>query len=312
MRAKTLFATLLAAAVGLAMSGPLAAQEAKKERKPASGSEEAKARPEGQKVEVARSLRASQIVGETVKNKAGKDLGTVNDLVVELNSGEIRYAAISFGGFAGLGDKLFAVPWQAMTFKFGEDDRYFVFDATEAELKQKQGFDENKWPDVADPKWAASIDAQYKIDRTKREEGAEVRKPAEKKAGENVVYDAVFRLSTIKGMNVRNNAGKDLGHVEEVVIDLNKGKINYAALSFGGLAGLGDKLFAIPFHEFKLKHAADEKHFVVNIPEEKLRKAPGFDENRWPDTANPNWASEIDRYYQAARTAERPAAPRND
>jgi sporulation protein YlmC with PRC-barrel domain len=240
-----------------------------------------------------------------VKNKAGQDLGTINDLVVELNSGEIRYAALSFGGFAGFGDKLFAVPWKAMTFKFAEDDRFFVLDATEDQLKRSKGFDENNWPNIADPKWAAGVDDSFKTPvRTIEREDA--LKPGERKAAPTVVYDAVFRVSKIKGMEVRNGSNKNLGHIAELVLDVTNGKISYAALSHGGFAEVGDKLFAIPFDAFKLKHTDDETFFVLNISDEKLQAAPGFNESKWPDTANPNWAKDIDRYYQDLRTAERP------
>ena len=71
------------------------------------------------KVEVQYSYRGGTIVGMPVHNDAGKKLGKIEDLVVDLGTGKIRYAALSFGGFLGVGDKLFAVPWGAMTFKYG-------------------------------------------------------------------------------------------------------------------------------------------------------------------------------------------------
>src|SRR5262245_32568727 len=96
--------------------------------------EPAAATTKEQKVEVQTLFRMSTITGMPVKNAAGKDLGKIEDLVIELNSGDIRYAALSFGGFASLGDKLFAVPWRAMSFKFGETESYFVFDVSEEQL----------------------------------------------------------------------------------------------------------------------------------------------------------------------------------
>lgn len=252
---------------------------------------------QGAKVEVANSFRSSHIIGMRVKNKEGKDLGAIDDLVVGLNKGDIRYAALSFGGFAGFGNKLFAVPWKAMTFKFGERDRHFVFDVTEDQLKNAPGFDKNNWPNVADPKWAAGIDKHYKVEHAATEDRANQG---------NIVYDDGYRVSTIKGMKVRNEEGKDLGHVDELVFDMNSGKINYAALSFGSFAGLGGKLFAIPFHAFRLRQTPDDKYLVLNISEEKLRAAPGFDSNHWPNTADPNWSRDIDRYYEEFRTAAKP------
>src|SRR5262245_21409012 len=55
-------------------------------------------------------VRASEIIGTSVKNKAEEDLGSINDLVIDPVDGQIAYAAVSMGGFLGVGDKLFAVP----------------------------------------------------------------------------------------------------------------------------------------------------------------------------------------------------------
>jgi sporulation protein YlmC with PRC-barrel domain len=153
--------TLFAFAAAAVLAGPAAAQV----RVEVGGRANEGAR-EGGKVDVAHSFRSSHIIGMRVKNKEGKDIGKIEDLVIGLAKGEIRYAALSFGGFAGFGTKYFAVPWQAMTFRFGENDRHFVFDVTEDQLKDAPGFDRNNWPNVADQHWATSVDKFYKLDRT--------------------------------------------------------------------------------------------------------------------------------------------------
>jgi len=191
-----------------------------------------------------------------------------------------------------------------MAFKFGEKDRYFVFDVTPEQLEKAPGFDQNNWPDVADPAWRASIDKHYNVRRESPPD-----KPTVEKAQAPVIYDAVFRVSTIKGLKVRNEAGKDVGHVDELVLDIKGGKVKYAALSFGGFAGFGNKLFAIPMSAFTLKHGAEETFLVLDISAERLKDAPGFDKDHWPDTANPAWAAEIDKFYptrSAARTTTPP------
>ena len=244
----------------------------------------------GTKVEVPMTVRSSHLIGMRVRNKENKDVGAIDDLVVSLGSGKIRYAALSFGGFAGLGTKLFAVPWEALTFKFGEKDRYLVFDVDADDLKNAPGFDKSNWPNVGDASWASSVDKYYKIDRTAASAG-------EKKVGENITYDDAYRVSTIKNMEVRNGAGRDIGNISELVFNLKDGNISYAALSFGSIAGLGGKLFAVPFSAFKLQHAANDRHLVLNISEEKLKAAPGFDTNHWPNTADADWSRDIDKYY---------------
>lgn len=111
----------------------------------------------------------------------------------------------------------------------------------------------------------------------------------------------VLRATTINGMAVKNQSGEDLGKVEDVVIDMGTGKVRYAAVSFGGFLGVGDKLFAVPFHAFKVAHDANSRktHLVLNVDKATLEKAKGFDKNTWPDFANPRFGEENDRIYGA-------------
>jgi sporulation protein YlmC with PRC-barrel domain len=110
-----------------------------------------------------------------------------------------------------------------------------------------------------------------------------------------------FRASRIESMKVRNAAGEDIGKIKDLVIDFNSGKIQYAALDFGGLFGVGDKLFAVPWSSFTCVEGSGvraDRHLVLDISKEQLKNAPGFGKNHWPDVANPNWANEVDKYYE--------------
>lgn len=105
----------------------------------------------------------------------------------------------------------------------------------------------------------------------------------------------VLSASTLKGDKVVNHQGEDLGNIEEIMIDLNQGRIAYAVLSFGGFLGMGDKLFAIPWQAFAVDTA--EKRLVLNADKELLKKAPGFDKSNWPNMADPTWGSQLYGYY---------------
>jgi len=252
------------------------------------------------RVAVAHIFRSGEIIGMPVTNKAGENLGKIDDLVIDMKNGEIRYAALSFGGIAGIGSKLFAVPFQSMTFVFGEpnkaDSRHFMFDATKDQLDKAPGFDSSQWPNVGDPQWSASIDKHYNIQRTEHAQ--------DQVAAPKVAYETVFRASKIKGMEIRNDANEHLGDVDELVIDVPRGRVKYAALSFGSWFTGGNKLFAVPLTAFTLKHDNNKTFLVTHVSQESLRNAPGFDKNHWPDTASADWAKSIDTYYE--RTAQRP------
>jgi sporulation protein YlmC with PRC-barrel domain len=108
-------------------------------------------------------------------------------------------------------------------------------------------------------------------------------------------YGLVLSASSLKGDNVVNYQGEDLGKIEEIMIDLDRGRIAFAVLSFGGFLGMGDKLFAIPWQAFSVDTV--QKRLVLNTKKELLEKATGFDKSNWPNMADPTWGSTVYGYY---------------
>src|SRR5690349_20328538 len=105
------------------------------------------------------------------------------------------------------------------------------------------------------------------------------------------IEGSIVRASSIAGMAVKNFENKSLGKVEDVVIDMNTGNVRYAAISFGGFLGFGDKLFAVPFKAQKVQHESGSKspYFVMNIDQKTLEQAKGFDKEHWPNFADPGF-----------------------
>jgi hypothetical protein len=106
---------------------------------------------------------------------------------------------------------------------------------------------------------------------------------------------ALMGSDTLMGNDVYNPQGEDLGDVKEFMIDMASGKVCYAVLSFGGLLGMGDKLFAVPWQALTLDTI--NKRFTLNVAEEALKDAPGFDKDHWPSMADPTWASGVHKFY---------------
>jgi sporulation protein YlmC with PRC-barrel domain len=130
-----------------------------------------------------------------------------------------------------------------------------------------------------------------------------------------VMAATAFPTGKLKGLHVRNPKGETIGSVDDLVINVAEGKVNYVAMSVGGVLGIGDKLFAVPFREMKFNHGKDEMFFVLDVSKEKLEKAPGFDKNNWPDFADPKWRDQIDKYYRKStdeRTTRAPSDVRTD
>lgn len=94
-----------------------------------------------------RVLSATTIIGDKVLNTAGEQLGSIKELMIDLDEGLIAYAVLSFGGFLGMGDKLFAIPWEALT--IDTENRAFILDVDKEVLENAPGFDKDHWPDNA-------------------------------------------------------------------------------------------------------------------------------------------------------------------
>ncbi len=107
----------------------------------------------------------------------------------------------------------------------------------------------------------------------------------------------IMAADTLTGNDVVNSAGEDLGEIEHIMLDVPRGRIAYAVLSFGGFLGMGEKLFAIPWHALKLDVA--NKCFILDASVEQLQNAPGFDNGQWPSMADQKWARDIHSYYSS-------------
>jgi sporulation protein YlmC with PRC-barrel domain len=106
---------------------------------------------------------------------------------------------------------------------------------------------------------------------------------------------ALMGAHTLIGNDVVSHSAELLGEVKEIMLDVRSGRIAYAVLSFGGFLGMGEKLFAVPWSALTLDTM--NKRFMLDVQKEQLERAPGFDKDKWPDMANPEWAEGIHAYY---------------
>ncbi len=105
----------------------------------------------------------------------------------------------------------------------------------------------------------------------------------------------VLSASSLIGDDVYNMEGEKLGNIKELMLDLENGKVCYAVLSFGGFLSLGEKLFALPWSILSVD--TENKRFVMDADEERLKNAPGFDTDNWPNMADTTWEKSVHAYY---------------
>ena len=231
-----------------------------------------------------RGYRASELIGKDVKNPQGEQLGEIEDLVVHMTTGDVRYAILSLGGFLGVGDDLYAVPEK--TLKSGADRDHLVLDMDKARIQQQKSFPWDKWPALKDRHFWGEVD---------RLSGLPAVQPAD-------AYYA-YRVSDLIGKDVVTVKGEDAGELEDLVIDMNKQQVHYAVLEVDPGLFASEKLYSVPLRAFMFRRDKDDRSdlktgkLVLNLGKSQIAKLRGFDRNRWPDLDDPTYLVDIDRYF---------------
>jgi sporulation protein YlmC with PRC-barrel domain len=104
-------------------------------------------------------LTATSIIGDKVENPEGDDLGRIDNLMVNVHTGNIEYVVLEYGSFLGLGGKLFAIPFSQLTLSPGK--HVFILDRSEEYLKNSPGFDKDHWPDTNDHTYYGDVDSYW-------------------------------------------------------------------------------------------------------------------------------------------------------
>ncbi len=233
--------------------------------------------------------KVGDILGSKVVNPRGEDLGKVEELVLDPHTGTIGYAVVSFGGFLGMGDRLFAMPFSLFTAPMVDDDSpeaRFTLNIDKAKLEKAPGFPKDNWPDIHSPQWGSTVDSFY---GARPQEGV---RAVDKNASLHLC-----KASELIGQDIHNNNKDELGEIKELVLDPQRARVNYFVLSSGGFLGMGDRLIAVPWEGLKVTQDGRDVRYVLALPKERLQGAPQFDEKDWRRMSDPAWIQELYTYY---------------
>lgn len=253
---------------------------------------------------------ASDLQGYAVLNPDGEDLGSVQDLVFNLDDGQIVLVTVEYGGFLDIGDKVFPIPLSA--FRFNQDVAQMpavatampggvitettvvtdtgeevineslavasslILDIPEETFENAPGFADN-FPVLTESATVGEIESFY------RDLGEDVIGRSITETDLEALAGRAVKLSEIIGGDVQNPAGEGVGEIENMLVNLQAGKVEYLILSFGGFLGIGENQYAIPVDTFEvIPSSADVEagapELVLDITEEQLEGAPVFDE----------------------------------
>lgn len=109
----------------------------------------------------AKAMRVTQLMDLEVRDLQNEELGDVEDIVLDVQTGTVRYVALSVGGALGVGDKMFAVPWKAFRVQNLDDEWFLTLNASKEKFENAPGFDKDNWPNFADETWQTANDRFY-------------------------------------------------------------------------------------------------------------------------------------------------------
>lgn len=230
--------------------------------------------------------KATDLMDKKVTNPAGENLGEIEDIVVDPNSGRILYGVVSFGGFLGMGEKFFAVPWQSL--ELAGDNKAFTFDVDKDRLKKAPSFDKSHWPNFADEQWATNTYKYY--NQTPYWQVETNNSSADYRARWNQRATGWQKCSDLCGKRVSDARTEETGKLNDCVIDPDGGRILYGVVFFR------DKYFAIPWNVFTLP--SDAKQLVLSVTKSQLKDSVSFGKDNWPNMADEQWASDTFAYYK--------------
>ncbi|MCU0863714.1 MAG: PRC-barrel domain-containing protein [Planctomycetes bacterium] len=245
--------------------------------------------------QLAMRSKASAMIGCAITNSKNESLGEIQDIVLDATNHRIAYAVVGFGGFLGMGEKYFALPWRLFEFaQRGSDSTPHATLGLDREaLKAAPGFDKSNWPDMANPAWAGKVD-EYYVGRNERElpKGAEEPKGSAKDGTRGVSQDPSSpafshrRLSQIIGTHVVDAAHNRTADVEDLVVDTQAGKIDGVLLSFGGTLGMGESITLVPVESLTF----DTKKRVYVLPVDETQLAGmALKDGVWPTLNDDAW-----------------------
>lgn len=267
-------ALLPALAIGVSMSAVAHTTGAAAADAPAKATA---AREHGSKQQAAyRGMRASKVIGMEVRNPKGENLGKISDLVVDLTTGDVRYAVLEFDPGIFKDETLFAVPTSKLRMTGDRDE--LVYDMDRGRL-EKVGVPRAKWVGAwRDANYRASVDRVWGV--------------VQPGTGETA-----WRVSDMLDKDVIGRYGSDIGEIKDIVVNMAARKVHYVAMEFDPGWLSPEKLYAVPLRAFR--RARDDDKLRVDLDKADLKSMKGFSEDRLEKLNDPSWTREVDRYLVA-------------
>lgn len=223
-----------------------------------------------------RALRASTLIGMSVRNRQGQNIGQIRDMVINMNTGGVQYAVLQFDPGVFEGEKLYAVPTRELRMARDRDD--IVYDIRREQLA-RAGVDRSQWENrQLSPGFFTNLDRLW---------GARAPTPNAR----------AYNASDLIGQNVVDRNGENIGEMEDLVVDMANQRVHYAVMEFDPSWAQAGRNYALPLRVFEL--GRDRDQLVLNMEKSQLQAMSGFNDERYSRLNDPGWRTQVDRMLAA-------------
>lgn len=216
--------------------------------------------------------RASKVIGMNLMNQQDEKVGSVEDLIVDLNDRRVVAVIISSGGFLGIANELSVVPPSAL--QVNTEGKAFTGNFTKEQLTNAPRFQGTDYPDFNDRTFLRNV---YEVYQAKPYLDA-----LDRDRGEGVLQTQTRRASELLGMTVKNYQDDSIGSIHELVLSGNLDRVNSVVVSSGGFLGIGETLSVLPAGAI----TSTKDAVLVNATKETLQRSPRITADAWPERMN--------------------------
>lgn len=229
--------------------------------------------------------KSSEVIGKPIIT-GQQNIGKVEDLVVDAHTGRVVYGIGSYTDSTG---KLYAIPWPAGT--YSTQTRTYQLNVEPDQLRNAPTFTSTDWPNFTDDEFATKTFKVYNQTPYWHTEKTVVRTSDSVRPSTVHTHtwaqrpSSVYRVSELRGRNIRSQDGVVIGQINEVVLDPDDGRILYGITTRDGQS--------VPIPWTALHAKGDD--FELTIAADRWKTAPVVKTEVW--TSDPQWSQEVYRYY---------------
>ncbi len=232
----------------------------------------------------------NDLIGKTVKDASGADLGKIDELILFVNTGHIPFAIIPGHKVDKSGEQI-ALPWSVLRFEPGAHDVALTVTKDKIHDAQVATFKKDQWPNLADPTFVQRVYQQF----GQTPPADEMMRLAGQREG--LAETNWYKVSSLKDEDVKDATGADLGKLHTTVIDLNNGHILFAVLPGRAIDKSSSDVVPVPWTALKLQGSGDKTHLVLNMPKDRLHSAPTFSDDNWSNVTDADFLQRVFAFY---------------